>query len=254
MRRAELGKRRLAWDGCYNVRELGGLPVSGGTTTAEKAFVRSDDVSKLSPLGWQSLVAHGIRTIIDLRHPSELRESGAAGRIRQQVKTHGIRYDNAPFLDENDKSAMVVLERAPTTQTLYAAMLERFTTNVARIFQALANADAGTTLVQCLAGRDRTGLISGLLLDVSGVPRRAAADDYALSAQCLQPLYDRVLATVDDDELRTRLSGENRTPAENLLVTLATLDDRFGGSEAYLVGCGVKALELERVRTRLLGC
>jgi protein tyrosine/serine phosphatase len=251
--RAELGKRRLVWEGCYNVRELGGLPIGDGKTTATKAFVRADDVSKLSPPGWESLAAHGVRTIVDLRHPGELRESGAAARIRHHAKTHGIRYENAPFLDEKDRRAMVVLERAATTRALYAAMLERFAANVGRIFGALADADRGTTLVQCLAGRDRTGLICGLLLDVSGVSRQTSADDYALSAECLQPLYDRVLATVDDDELRARLSGENRTPAENLLSALATLDDRFGGSEAYLAQCGVEAGTLDRVRDRLLG-
>jgi hypothetical protein len=86
-----------------------------------------------------------------------------------------------------------------------------------------------------------------------GVSRRAAADDYALSADCLQPLYDRVLATVDDDELRARLSGENRTPAENMLRSLEFLDERFGGPEAYLIASGVDGKHLERLRARLLG-
>ena len=59
--------RDLIWDGCLNVRDLGGLPLAGGGETPYGAIVRSDSVSQLSEAGWRALVDYGIRTVINLR-------------------------------------------------------------------------------------------------------------------------------------------------------------------------------------------
>jgi protein-tyrosine phosphatase len=59
--------RILNWDGCNNVRDLGGLRTRSGSQTRWGAVVRSDNPCKLSRAGWASLYGHGIRTIIPLR-------------------------------------------------------------------------------------------------------------------------------------------------------------------------------------------
>ncbi len=59
--------RHLDWDGCCNVRDLGGLPTVDGATTAWGAIVRSDNPAHLTPAGWRALLAHGVRTVIALR-------------------------------------------------------------------------------------------------------------------------------------------------------------------------------------------
>ena len=59
--------RRLTWDGCTNVRDLGGLRTRDGRVTRWGAVVRSDHPAKLTAAGWSALYAHGIRTIISLR-------------------------------------------------------------------------------------------------------------------------------------------------------------------------------------------
>src|SRR5262245_61039400 len=63
--------RRLTWDGCFNVRDLGGLPTADGRVIRRGAIVRADKLNGLTGAGWAALVAHGIRTAIDLRDPSE---------------------------------------------------------------------------------------------------------------------------------------------------------------------------------------
>ena len=59
--------RFLGWDGCSNVRDLGGLNTRDGRQTRWGAVVRSDHPAKLTENGWSELYAHGIRTIISLR-------------------------------------------------------------------------------------------------------------------------------------------------------------------------------------------
>jgi hypothetical protein len=58
--------RRLLWDGCRNVRDLGGLPTRDGGNTARAALVRSDHPNRLSAAGWAELRACGTRTIVTL--------------------------------------------------------------------------------------------------------------------------------------------------------------------------------------------
>jgi protein-tyrosine phosphatase len=58
--------RRLNWEGCTNVRDLGGLVTHDGRHTRWGAVVRSDHPANLTATGWSALYAHGIRTIISL--------------------------------------------------------------------------------------------------------------------------------------------------------------------------------------------
>ena len=55
--------RQLDWDGCNNVRDLGGLSAIDGRKMRWGALVCSDDPSKQTTEGWEALWAHGIRTI-----------------------------------------------------------------------------------------------------------------------------------------------------------------------------------------------
>ncbi len=64
--------RRLLWDACYNAREIGGYPTADGGEIAWRRLVRTDNLSRLTAIGQAALVDYGVRTIIDLRDPSEL--------------------------------------------------------------------------------------------------------------------------------------------------------------------------------------
>jgi hypothetical protein len=65
-------ERPLAWDGCTNVRDLGGLG-----RIRHGALVRADALQQLSAEGWRALERHGIRTVVDLRNPDEIGEDTA---------------------------------------------------------------------------------------------------------------------------------------------------------------------------------
>jgi protein-tyrosine phosphatase family protein len=74
--REDVVDRDLDWDGCFNVRDLGGFRTECGQSTRWGAIVRSDGRERLTPSGWEALERYGIRTIVDLRDRSQL--SGAA--------------------------------------------------------------------------------------------------------------------------------------------------------------------------------
>jgi hypothetical protein len=73
--------RHLDWDGCFNVRDLGGLPTAGDHVTRRGAPVRADSLAGLSAAGWDALRAHGVRTVVDLRNDDEVACDDAAAAL-----------------------------------------------------------------------------------------------------------------------------------------------------------------------------
>ena len=57
----------LEWDGCLNVRDLGGIPLAGGRRDALGALVRADNVGRLTDAGWRG--ARRARRYADRRPP-----------------------------------------------------------------------------------------------------------------------------------------------------------------------------------------
>jgi protein-tyrosine phosphatase len=48
-------EQRLNWEGCFNVRDLGGIPTKQGQVVREGAVVRSDSLDALSESGWDAI-------------------------------------------------------------------------------------------------------------------------------------------------------------------------------------------------------
>src|SRR5207248_5788730 len=67
-------ERILSWDGCVNVRDLGGLPLADGGETAYRVVVRADWLPGLSEPGRRALVDYGVSLIVDLRPEQEDRD------------------------------------------------------------------------------------------------------------------------------------------------------------------------------------
>ena len=69
------GERRVACEGTFNFRDLGGYPTSDGRKIKWGAVFRSDGFSGLSEKGLRQLKKTGIRHIIDLRTADEVKSS-----------------------------------------------------------------------------------------------------------------------------------------------------------------------------------
>ena len=190
-------ERHLTWDGCVNVRDLGGLG-----RIRHGALVRADALQQLSAEGWRALERHGIRTVVDLRNPDEIGEDAAprpAGLTTIRIPLDGMEDTEfwSQWLDRPEFG----------TPHYYGPWLERFPDRAARTLAAIARAQPGGVAYHCGIGRDRTGLITMLICAALGVPAREAAEDYVLSepiedfweAQPETPaeVFARVMARVD---------------------------------------------------------
>jgi protein-tyrosine phosphatase len=235
--------RHLDWPGIFNARDLGGLPAAGGRRTAWGAVVRADSLSRLSEEGWQALLDHGVRTIIDLRSEEE-RGEDAATRPEEIVTVH------MPLDDSNrDRSFWKPLEETPEfgTPLYYRAHLMRKPQLSAAAIAAIAHAQPGGVVFHCVGGRDRSGQIAMLLLALAGVPSEEIGADYELSRERLAGLFAAMEMDDEGTMLADFLAGKGTTAAEVIATTLSSLD-----IEASLRAGGLTDGDLAALRERML--
>jgi len=244
--------RRLRWDACWNVRDLGGLPTADGGPTRLGALVRADRLSRLTGAGVRAVVEYGVRTVVDLQFPDETARTPHPFRDAHEA-VPGVRYLNVPINSGRDPAldprVFAALARARSRAEAYAADVDFNGAGFARIARAVAQAPTGGVVLHCQAGRDRTGIAVALLLSLVGVPDEAIAEDYALSAPSLLEHYEHM----DDETVRRELIEDMAgvTP-ETMLGLLAHLRDAHGGTARYLASGGATEEELHLLRRRLV--
>lgn len=216
--------RVLHWDGCRNVRDLGGLPRPGGRWTAYGAVARADDVARLSEAGWRSLAAYGAGRVVDLRCDDERADDPpracTAELVLAPIPPGG---EDDPRWREFAAIEAAAAGEVAALRDVYLAFLERYPAAFAAALAAIADAPRGAVVVHCRAGQDRTGLIAALLLRLVDVEPGDVAADFALSG----------------------------TPGPVMAGVLRELDTRHGGAEGYALAAGVTPQQVRRLRERL---
>jgi protein tyrosine/serine phosphatase len=235
-------QRHLDWEGCFNVRDLGGLRTTDARETRWGRVVRADALDGLTAAGWAALSAHGIRTVIDLRNDDEL-GADAAPRPASVSTVH------LPLDGAEDREFWKVWESGPQfgTPLYYRPHLERFPERSAAVISAIARAEPGGVVFHCSGGRDRAGQITMLLLALVGIASEDIAADYVLSAERLTARY-AARGEEDQGPLLERFLADRGTTARELVITtLAHLD-----VEASLIDAGLARDDLAALRGRLL--
>jgi protein-tyrosine phosphatase len=236
--------RVLELDGAFNVRDVGGYPTRDGKITRWRRLLRADSLHRLTPEAQHTLLAEGLRTVIDLRRPSEV-----AREPNVLTGQPGVTYANLPVLVHEDERVEVASE---TPADLYRFMLDEAHVPIRAAMQALADAQA-PALVHCYVGKDRTGVVIALALGTAGVPDEVIVEDYAISGQRLVPLMAeiraRLLALGLDVERFDRLST---APPEAMAQALEHIRQHYGDVEGYLERIGVTAEQVQKLRGLLL--
>lgn len=224
------------------MRDLGGLCTADGHDTRWGGVVRADNVERLTAAGWRALQAHGVRTIVDLRNAEEQGTDDAP-------RPDGISTLHVPLDDRVDVDMWRHFSEngLQGTPLYYRPFLERKPERCAAAVRAVARAEPGGVVVHCVGGRDRTGLISLLLLALVGVLPADIAADYEHSNRRLPPLWARLGLGDQRGRVAAQLERKNTSERDSVLEVLEWLD-----SERYLRSAGVADEDLDGLRERLI--
>ncbi|OLT24758.1 protein tyrosine phosphatase [Nocardiopsis sp. CNR-923] len=253
--------RQITWEGFFNTRDLGDLPTRHGRTTRPGTFIRSADLRFVTVEGWRAAYDSGVRTVVDLRNPDEARpapgegltsQGGAAAFPAGSAQTPlppGMRRLEVPLDDVEDVEFWKDINRRQLNGSplYFRPFLDRKTERCAAAITALAQSGPGGVLFHCGAGRDRTGLVTLLLLALAGVEAGAIADDYELSTTALVPLFAAMGKEDQGPVIESLLAERGLTLRGSVLDVLKDLD-----AQTYLLEAGVTKEDLARVRARFL--
>lgn len=231
----ELNGRELSWDGCVNVRDLGGLgQIRPG------AVVRMEAPTRLSEAGWAAAWTHGVRTVLDLRDADERMPDRAprpAGITTVQVPQHPV---GTPFYEHWKKIDNL------SSPLYFPAMLAEHPEPLVTAVRAIANAAPGCVVFHCVGGKDRTGLLALLLLTLAGAAPEEIIADYLLTYDRMKQRYDELGASDQLAAVSEFLASHNTTIEASLTSTIASLT-----MPGFLLENGLSDTELAALYTRL---
>lgn len=238
--------RMLAFEGVENVRDLGGIPVYGGRMVRRGLIFRGGALCGATSADRTCLFEElGISCVIDLRCGWEL--EAKPNPVHPNVdQLHIPFYDKEKVGIEYDKGAQpgqkVGRDVACDPDEFYRSLANPRT--VAQMREALAQVIARTTnglpvYQHCSGGKDRTGIMTLLVLTVLGASFQDILDDYLLTNISrdakLEAVYVKFLRIAEGDEERARqLTHDHRARRENLEAFMEAVCERYGNMECFV--------------------
>lgn len=225
-----------------NCRDVGGCATADGQRVRRGLLYRSD-LPVLDEEHRAELDALDLNTVVDLREPEEreLRPSSVEGKVARVL---AIPFGLGPLVAADPA-------KAESIGALYRAMVLELGDPIAQVVSELCRPGALPALVHCAAGKDRTGIIIGLVLSALGVDDADVASDYAITADNLDSAFFQDL-NADGHNARVDLTSLVHADVDEMLHVLALIREVAGDTRAYLVGHGVDPEDLDRLGELLL--
>jgi len=229
--------------GTLNFRDVGGLPTENGKRTVAGAVYRSDALEHITEEDVRLIHdVLGVGAIVDLRSHIE------GGQRPSWASDSTIGFFSLPLDDamqdwsllEPDKPRALIVRK-------YVSYLEVAALNIVASIDVIArNAGSSATIIHCAVGKDRTGIVIALLLEVLGVTREAIVEDYLLTEPNMPSLIERLSESeLYRERVKTNPPEVYHAERHTIELFLDELASR-GGAEQWLLANG---LEPERVRT-----
>ena len=245
-------ERLIDLEGCLNFRDLGGYPAAGGRSLAWRRIYRSDGLHRLTGPDVVRLRDElGLTDLIDLRSTAELRLDG-----RGPLENEPMAFHHVPLFDGDRPSTfspdMQMRMEEMSLADRYFGLVEMAKEPIARVVELIADAKGGA-VYHCAAGKDRTGVISAILLSVLGVPEELIVADYALSRQNLDAIIERLNASDGYKDMFEHLPPDTlHAEPETMVSLLAKIEDGYGSAASFLESAGLGSDVVERLQANAL--
>jgi len=260
-------------DGVVNMRDVGGMPTTDGGRIAKHRLLRSDNLQELSERDVELLVdTVGVSDIVDLRSDIELRIEGPGPlQVRELVAHHhhSLFRDDLYAVSAEDALVLPWSKRAkgnapPKVKrdddhwaSHYLGYLADRPDSVVGAPQDIAEGP-GPVVVHCAAGKDRTGVVAAVLLGLLGVGEDDIVADYALTAEIMPKLIDRIRAYAESQDAEGDPDWEMPPPhvlaaePDTMRGALAVLREEYGSFAGYARVHGVDDAVVDALRAALV--
>ncbi|SEJ82846.1 Tyrosine-protein phosphatase precursor [Marinovum algicola] len=243
--------------GTLNFRPVAAFRAAGGHLL-ENSLYRSGAFGDVDAEGIAGLKALGLTTVFDLRAVREqtmtpspmLNEAG----FTIMSRAHDIRHGDLIELLKSENADVDALKGAMSQ--IYLRMPVEFSAVFGDVFRALIQRGP-KLLVHCAAGKDRTGVVVALLLDLLGVSRGDIFADYLLTNQATEALVAKIDQRARAHDL-PRMAPDvavalSQAHADHLEAMFRGVEDSFGTTRDYAVrGLGLSVADIERLQHRLV--
>ncbi|KAF8622112.1 hypothetical protein AX15_007247 [Amanita polypyramis BW_CC] len=244
--------------GVINIRDLGNLPSIHypGKLIKPNFILRSAELSGITEEGKAQLRQLGITTIFDLRSDSEMLKYNAP------IPTiDGVNIIRTPVFKTNDYSPQVIAKhyqlyasgKTEAFMELYSRILDHGGAAFGAILRHIRDKSSEGCLFHCTAGKDRTGVVSAIILKLAGVDHKAIAYDYSLTRVGREPARALILDRLTQEPMFASNSEAALNILETMMAFLDLLDNKYGGVEKYVKQfIGFSDADIARVRENIL--
>ena len=217
-----------------NTRELGGYRTRQGNMTKVDTLLRSDEQKQLSSRDIAYLSERQITTIIDMRTKKVTSHLPSPFANKTPFAYHNIPIEEGSGVPES-------MEAVPVSYMNIAG-----SANMRQIYRSIAQAPRGV-LFHCSAGKDRTGVVSAILLLLADVRDMDIIENYMMTKECNVKRFARARQNHPDLDINIIIPRE-----EFILRFLQLFREKYGNAENYMRSIGVLPDEIERIRGKLL--
>lgn len=231
--------------GAFNFRDLGGLHAAGGQVVRSGVLFRSDTLQALTEQDVTQLVgALGVGLIVDLRGGTEAVEQG-----RGLLAGASVCYLNVPLQD----APVTDLDPAEQTLRFYEHTLASSAQMLAVVVRMLAAVAGEPAVLHCAAGKDRTGVVTALLLSLLDVEREEIVADYLATRHNMPLIIDRFRGWPRYQQHMTSVPPQLYEVDEGTIrAFLRHLDERYDGAAGWARSNSVPGDLLARLGAGLL--
>ncbi len=238
-------ERFILLEGCFNFRDLGGYPARDGRAVKWRRLFRSDALDHMTE-GDVEYVANtlGVVTVVDLRNPDQ----------GQNCPFPSAQYHNIPFLEGIPTGVLRDTDQDPVERltATYLWILRNAGERIGDALTTLAKGDSLPAVVHCSAGKDRTGVLSALVLGILGVSQKDIIEDYTTTNQVITEIIHRLSAVPGNEHLRSRPATYFQAHPKVMEVVLAEIQSVYGDAVNYVKAHGVSESTIGQLQSVLL--
>jgi hypothetical protein len=246
--------REITFTNLFNVRDLGGHPTADGRVISHGRWFRGASMHRIAGEDVAVLQGLGVRTALDLRTAQEIVDHGAFPAAATGVRVRHLpliprTWDRRDDLDTPAAATAYLVER-------FVDMLETGGSAIATAVEILADPEHGPVIAYCMAGKDRTGVLTATVMALLGVPDEEIARDFHRSHEAAERLFAWAEDEGDDGASGNAMVHQvpyvAAAPPEAIIGFLAEARRRHGTIENYAAKHGVGEGTLAALRAQLL--